>query len=114
MPGPAEGTLDGQTSKLNVQMTVVVTIVASYVLTAIWIVWRGFREHPVHAPLFVSQYRQTGKGFSYLVVVALNWLPATIFAATLPGTRLRHLKREAGYWLFFIGLIVFGLLLSRL
>jgi hypothetical protein len=91
----------------------VVIIVAAYILTGIWIVWRGFREHPVRAPLFVSQYRQTEKRFSYLVGVALHWLPATIFAATLPGTRLRHLKREAGYWLFFIALIVFGFLLLR-
>jgi len=92
---------------------IVAIILFAYVLTGIWILWRGFNEpNVVKRPFFVSQFHHS-KNWTFIVGVALMWLPSTVFAMTLAGTRLSHLKREGSYWTFFLVLIALGLLFLR-
>jgi hypothetical protein len=88
-------------------------VLFSYMVTGVWILWRGFNEsNPLKQPFFVSRYYNS-RDRGPLVIAVLSWLQATFFAATLPGTRLSYLKREAGYWVFFITLIILGFVFLR-
>jgi hypothetical protein len=89
-------------------MTTISAIVAAYVLTGIHYVWRDVRADIVSQPAYAREYSVRGR-ISPLMIAALSWFPATIFASTIPGTRLRHLKREATSWLLFGILVCAGL-----
>ncbi len=88
-------------------------VLFAYALTGIWILFRGFNEQNIlKQPFFVSRF-YASRNWSFLVGVALLWLPATFAAAMLPGTHFSVLKREASYWIFFLVLIGLGFLFLR-
>jgi uncharacterized membrane protein YhaH (DUF805 family) len=90
-----------------------VIIVAAYLLTGAIFVWRDVRADVVHQPPYAREYTVRGH-LSPVILAIFTWFGFTVFACTLPGTRLRHLKKEAAYWLLFAVLVGAGLYFSNL
>ena len=95
-------------------MRIMVAVFAAYLITGIVFVWRDLRQtNPVRIPFYIMKYRREG-GVLQLALAALGWFPFTVFACTMPGTGLRHLKKEFGYWLLFVTLTGCGLYFSSI
>lgn len=92
-------------------MRIALVILAAYLLTGIHFVWRDVRADVVRQPAYAREYALRGR-LSPLIFAVISWLPFTVFAITLPGTRLMHLKREAISWILFAALVCGGLYLS--
>src|SRR5216683_1381548 len=86
-------------------------LVIAYFLTGIYYVVRDVRAHVIRQPTYAREFTVRGR-ISPLILAGFTWLPATIFACTLPGTRFKHLKRQATVWLVFAALSAIGLYFS--
>ena len=89
----------------------IVVLVAAYLLTGIIFVLRDVRADIVHQPAYAREYTVRGR-LSPVILAIFAGFGFTVFACTLPGTRLTHLKKEATYWLLFFILAVAGLYLK--
>jgi hypothetical protein len=89
----------------------IVVIVTAYLLTGIIFVLRDVCADIVRQPAYACEYTVRGH-ISPVILAVFTWFALTVFACTLPGTRLSHLKKEATYWLLFFVLVVAGLYLK--
>jgi len=90
---------------------IITVVLAAYVITGIHFVWRDIRADVVRQPAYARDDTIRGR-IKPLMIPGLMWLGFTIFACTLPGTRLKHLKRETTSWFLFAVLICSGLYLA--
>ena len=84
----------------------------AYLLTGMIFVWQDVRADIIHQPPYAREYTVHGR-ISPLILAIFTWLGFTVFACTLPGTRIRHLKKETTYWFLFAFLIGAGLFIFR-
>ena len=72
-------------------MKTAVVILVAYLATGIHYVWRDVLANVVQQPAYARDYNLRGR-FSPLILATLTCLPFTVFACTLRGTRLTHLR----------------------